>query len=64
MATTSIERDEIRLLAEEIRDMYLGSFDTVDHAVETVLRRRLIPAAAYSLPLGELRLKDKKGEKS
>jgi hypothetical protein len=65
MATTT-ERDEIRLLALEIKDEYFhgsganGRY-TLESVAETVLRRRLVPAAAYSLPLGELKVGRREG---
>lgn len=60
---TTEERDEIRLLAEEIKSEYFnggGPAITLDEVAERVLRKRLVPATAYSLPVRELRVGGRK----
>lgn len=62
----SPERDEIRLLAEEIGEEYLFDINSqfphgLADVVDTVLRRRLVLVDAVSLPLaGELRVGPRK----
>jgi hypothetical protein len=51
-------------LAEEVESLFPRQVKEsyVAGQFEAVLRRRLLPAAGYSLPLGELRLKGAKNE--